>query len=442
MFRAARAHAALAQGGAWWWMIAGTLAVQAHAAELSYGFQYEAERSSNIRRVPVNEQEETVDSVGLSARYRENLPNFRSEVAASTERRHFRNGTFQDETLLFLDGTAIWLPTPQFSWTVADSFRNVPASRALPDTPANREDTNVFLTGPTIEWRLAPADHLITEARVGRFDAERSDVDNDRHSAALRWRRRHSSLAENSLNYEYLRVEFDNDVQNANYERRDAFYRGVFRRARNQITLDLGRTNIDRERNPEIDGSLFRLTATREVSSTRRMGVNLSAEYSDTAFSLAPSGITSETPTAGTAAEATSETLTGDVFYTRRAEAFLTGSAVPLLWTVTVFTGDVDYEMTTSDVEDRGGIFTVSYLRTANLSFNLYSNYTRSIYTVLNRTDRDVVNGASVAYRLSRSLQVSLEGQRAERRSSDPLQPFVDDRVFLRLAYNVTRPWN
>lgn len=428
---------------AWWCAVVWVAAAGASAAEFSYGVAVTTERSTNARRAPEieEEEEETIDSVLFSARYRDILPTLRSEVAVSSERRNYRRGMFQDETLFHLDGTVVWLPTPQFSWTVADSFRNVPVSQALPDTPANREDTNIFLTGPGIEWRITPADHLLAEARYGRFDAERSDIDNDRHSVALRLRHRHSSLAEQSLNLEYLRVEFDNDLSNTNYRRQDLFYRGRFRPSRNELTMDLGHTSIDRDRLSEVSGSLFRLTAARDVTLSRRVGIVLSSQYSDTAIDLAPSGITT-TPAPGGAAEATSETLSGDIFYTKRAEVYMNSVAAPLPWSITGHTSDIDYEETPSDVDEKGGSVMVSYLRTANLSFGIYARYNRSDYPILDRIDRDVTNGANISLRLSRTLLLFLEGQRVERRSSDPLQSFTDDRVLLRLAYDVTRRWN
>ncbi len=426
---------------AWWCAVVWVASAGASAAELNYGVALTTERSSNVRRAPEVEEEETINSVLFSARYRDILPTFRSEVAVSSERRDYRRDVFQDETLFHLDGTIVWLPIPQFSWTLADSFRNVPVSQALPDTPANREDTNVFLTGPGVEWRITPADHLLAEARYGRFDAERSDIDNDRHSAALRLRHRHSSLSEQSLNSEYLRVEFDNDLNNTNYRRHDVFYRGRFRPSRNELTTDLGYTRIDRDRLSEVSGSLFRLTAARDITSSRRMGVALSSQYSDTAIDLAPSGITT-TPAPGGAAEATSETLSGDIFYTKRADVYMTSMESPLPWSITAHASDIDYEESASDVEEKGGSVTVSYVRTANLSFSVYSRYNRSDYPILNRTDRDVTNGTSVSLRLSRTLLLFLEGQRVERRSSDSLQSFTDDRILMRLAYDVTRRWN
>lgn len=411
------------------------------AAEFSYGVAATTERSSNIRRAPDVEQEEAIDSLLAHARYRDILPTLRSEVSVSSERRNYRRDVFQDETLFHLDGTVVWLPTPQFSWTVADSFRNVPVSQALPDTPANREDTNMFLTGPGYEWRITPADHLLVEARYGRFDAEQSNIDNDRQSGALRWRHRHSSLSEQSLNFEHLQVDFDDSAANTNYRRQDLFYRGRFRPSRNELTMDLGYTNIDRDRQSKLDGSLFRLTAAREITSTRRMGVQMSSQYSDTAIDLSPSGITT-TPGPGGAAEATTEALSGDVFYTKRAEVFVTSTGGSLPWSIATHAADIDYEESTSDVKERGGNVMLSYARTPNLGFNVYTRYTRSEYPILDRIDRDTTKGAGINIRLTRTLLLLVDGQRVERRSSDPLQSFVDDRILIRLAYDVTRHWN
>lgn len=433
----------LTKSGVWLSGLVMTFGLTARAAELSYSLAYSMEQSNNVQLAPVgSEQEETISSVMLSARFLEQLPSFRSEIAASSEYRNYREEVFQDETLFYFDGTAVWIPRPYFSWTIADSHRNVPVSRALPNTPVNREDTNVFIAGPSFDFRFSSVDNIVADVRYGRFDAEDVDIDNDRYSAALRWIHGHSASAQSSINYEHLRVEFDNDLVNTNYTRKDLFYEGRYERSRNELTLNLGYTEIDRERLPKVDGSLLRLSAVREVSSVRHLGVVLSSEYTDTAFSLAPSGIATAPPISGPPASVAPGVLTGEVFYVEQAEVFAADTGSPFTWSMQVYKRDTDYEGVPADSDDTGGALNCSYVRSASVSFDAYANYSRIEYPALPRTDRDTVTGLRANFRVRRSFVLSLEGQRAERESTDPLFSYADDRLFLRLTYSATRFWN
>lgn len=437
--RSLRRGAAFSRSGIGWGAVFGFWALGAHATELSYSVGYAAEHTSNVRRSSLLEEEETINTVLAGFDYREQGREFQARLAASAEYRHYRRQTYADESLFFLDGTVVWSPAPYFSWTVADSYRNVPISRNLPDTPENRDNTNVFSTGPTFNWRLTPTDTLTTEARYGRFDAEEIEIDNDRYSGALRWLHQHSTVSQTSLNYEYLSVDYEDDVGNFDYKRQDVFYRGQFQRSRNELALDLGWIAIRRDRLPDVDGSLLRLSFARPIASARRMGVTLTAQYSDTAFDLAPSGVVAPSPATVAGPRTAPEALTGEIYYTRRADVYMSSTASPLPWSVAAFAREIDYEETGNDARDAGGLLELTYLRSASLSFVAYSQYTRTDYLPADRSDRDQISGLRVNKRLRRSLQLSLEAQRAERRSTEELQSYTDDRWFLRLIYSVTR---
>lgn len=407
------------------------------AAELNYSLGYQAEHSSNIRRAPTAAEEDTISAVTASVSYREESRVLRAQLAANSQYRDYRNDTFEDEAVSFLDGTLLWTISPNLSWTVADSFRNVPAAQTLADTPANRENTNVFSTGPTAQWRITPVDTLVADARYGRLTADTTDIDNDRHSGALRWVHRRSATTDVSLNYEQLRVDFDNDALNRNYRRQDMSIRGQVRPGRTAVALELGASDIDRDGLPGLDGSLVRFTVAREISSVRRMGVIVSSEYSDTAIALSPSGISSLPSGTFIAPEA----LTADVYYDKRIETYIESTAGIMPWGVRAFRREADYETTANDVEQSGGRVDIGLRRSSYTGMAVFSNYVRSDHLDAARLDRDVENGVRFNVRLRQSLDFQLQASRIERRSSDPTQSFVDDRVLAAIIYRGARVW-
>lgn len=429
-----------AGSGRWWG--AGAIAAWAAvvpAADLHYHLGYGVEHSSNIRRVATPEEQETISRLTMQATYREDTRAVRAQVTAMSEYRDYRHDVYDDETVSNLDGTVIWTMTPSVSWTVADSYRNVPAARTLPDTPANRENTNVFTTGPTVQWQATTVDTLVFDARYGEVDAERSDIDNTRRSGALRWLHRRSATSDFSLNYETLRVDYDNDAANIDYRRHDYFIRGHIRPGRNAVTLEVGATDIERTGLPPIDGSLTRLTLMREVSTVRRLGLILTSQYTDTSADLSPSGI-SNVPAVGVA-PITPEILTSDVYYTKRAETYFehTGGFMP--WSVRGFVSDVDYETRPEDVEQVGGRIEIGMRQSSLTGATLYSSYVRSEQPISTRIDRDREHGLRYVTRLSQSLSLTLQASRFERHSTDASGSFTDDRVLAFISYSGLRTW-
>jgi hypothetical protein len=189
----------------------------ATAIELHYGADYLGEYSNNVRLTPSDEQADwintaeihlemadspesfaaagrrllSVSSRGLDltrssgyideARTRlssraaprgfglERTKDIEALVSARMTYEHYVNGSFDDQLLFGVDAFSTLMIRPRwFSWTVEDRFGQAPVSRLAATTADNRQDFNVFSTGPNFAFRFAPQHTVELEARYGR----------------------------------------------------------------------------------------------------------------------------------------------------------------------------------------------------------------------------------------------------------------------------------
>lgn len=404
------------------------------AGDFAYGLGYASEYSSNIMRVPVNEQKEWVNSVLGGVAYEENTPDLAARVWSQVAYLDYKNNVFEDEVLFDLDSSAVWTISPeQFTWSVADVYRQLPTSVTAPETPANREDVNVFATGPDYFVHVSPVQTLVFGARYGNVYTREDNTDNDRLSGNARWEYQSTPRTTLSLNYVVQGVRYKDSVANEDYVQQDLYLSMRTLPSRSEYILDIGATNISRDRSGDVQQGRGRLSWLRELNPESSAGAWYSAEYSNTGNDVlarsAPPGIPPASPVAPTA-------VTSDIYYTKRAQAFYTGHSTRFGMVLQVFGEDVDYEVTPDDNRQTGGNLELAYFHSETFAAVLFGDYEKTEYSELDRRDIDTYAGLRFSHQASREILLSLEGRKTERRSTDPTASYTDNRVLFFVLYS------
>lgn len=408
----------------------------ASAAQLDFYAGYQAEQSSNILLVHTNPQSEVIQSVSTGLSYLENTPTLNARANLGVAFRDYRNDVLADDTETTLDllGEAYAVPRI-LSWVLADTYRAVSMNPLLADTPVNREKTNLLLTGPNYRMYPTGVDTVTLEARYGNFWTETTDVDNERYAAAARWAHRLSPITTLQLNHETLRVAFDRESLNADYDRYDTFLRFSYMSI-TEVTLDAGTTRLDRHSYDEVvTGALYRAEIARQFSSVSRATLSWERDFSDTALDLAPAGATSELadPAGGTGVSST------DVVRRNRASAFFSYRGGIFPWSARAFKRESDYLVELTDTTERGWVFDVEHALSNHA--RLQASYARSTteFTVLGREDEDLHWGVGATYLLNRNLELRADYRRNERESTSPGFSFEENRMLVSIFYR-SRP--
>ena len=418
-------------------LIAGHCMQTSSAGELAYGVGYLGEYSDNIHRTPTAPRSEWINSAIAGVVYQENGPALDAHMLLQAEYRDYRKNEFKDGPLYFADASLLWRISPQrLNWSLADRYSQITRDVTRPDTPDNRVNANVLSTGPDLSIRLGPVNTLVLGLRYGNAVYNDGDHDNNRYGGSARWQYAATSELTYSLNYETEAVKFGNERLNENTLRQDEFIRIDRHQARSSFVLDLGATQIERDRTGKTSGHLARLTWSQQLTSTSSAGVVYAREYQD-AETVLLSTATNPVPAPGAPAlSPATNAVTNDVFYTKRLETFYNRIDSSYGLGARVFIRNIDYEVSSQDRQEAGGRIDVSYNPSGLLSTTVYGRYTDLRYQGSTRDDQESEAGIRFLYRLSRTLGASLEGRKTWRNSNVALQEYTDNRVLIALQYS------
>ena len=408
-----------------------------YAGDFAYGLGYSSEYSDNIEHVPVNPQSEWINSVMAGIGYAENTPDFVAHVLSTAQYLNYEHNVFANDTLFNLDSSAIWTISPQrFNWAVSDVYRQLPVDITETETPANRENVNVFSTGPDFFLHISPVHTVTLGARYGNFYTSSSDTDNNSASGYVRWLYQSTPRTTYSLNYEIQDVKYKDDVSNENYTQQNLFASAHTRLARSEYILDLGATKIALDRTGDVDQTTGRLAWVYQINPDSSMGASYGALFSNTANDVLAASTPAPGPSPSPAPVVQPSGVTSETYRTKREDAFYTLHSSRFGAALQVFGEDVDYQVTPDDNRKYGGILQLSYYYSDTVAATLFGDYTKTHYKILTRDDTDRDAGLRFAYRVRRDILMTLEGRRIERTSTDPAEPFTDNRVLFAVLYS------
>lgn len=441
--------------GAVLFFVAVSIVDTAIAGEYSYGFGYSAEYSDNPRLVPNAMEDELTHILNAGFSANQNSRELDLRAQASAAYRNYQHNVFADGSLFGFNGALVWKPLPDvLHWTIEDVYTQVAANATVADTPANRVNANVLSTGPDLFWRIGPVQTLQLGGRYAstEFDttddamtASSNEADNTRETGTVRWFYRSSPTTTFSVGYLAEDVDFDASAASAlDFRRYETTVGFVNRIARNSVTLDLGKTRIQRDSQPEIEGALVRLSWLRELTSDATFSVTASRSLSDTAEELLA---TVAEPSVGRPArreepittDAAGGTLvnTSDIFVSKQFMALYTRRSGNSLLSISVFRSKRFFEIDLASDEDAiGGSAEINRPLTDTLSASAAVRYVETTFPTLQREDETTTAGVALQYRLTRTLSSGLAYTRQSRSSSDPGSEYAENRAVLSLSYN------
>lgn len=419
------------------------IAVPLHAGEFAYGLGYSVSRSDNITRVPADERGETTHSYLLGFAWLERTTDFSARALAQAEYRDYQDDIFSDEAVYYLSSSMLWTISPQrFTWSLEDAYEQVRIDTTQADTPANRANVNVFSTGPDIYIRFTPINTLALGARAGNVYTGSADVDNDRFSSSARWLYQATSSSTYSLNFQLQDVNYEDSVRNDDFTRHDLFLRADYRPSRSQYVLDAGISQINLDRGNDADGSLVRLSWTRQLTPESSFGMSATGEFSDTGTDIlsasnaaAAAASATEPVSTSVSTSLSSDAVTSDVYYAKRGYLFYSRRGTQVALELSGSTQELDYETTAQDRKETGGRAEITFYYSGATTLRLFAEHARVEYQNIVRRDADRDYGIRLGYRLSRSVSLGLEGTRDIRRSTDATDDYEENRAVLSLLY-------
>lgn len=213
-----------------------------------------------------------------------------TRVAGHAEQRLPLHGPFGNDFQANLAARLNWhLVEESLDWIVENVAAGSPIDLTGQMTPENRQQTNVFSTGPRWVLRPAAAWSGLFDARYIHSYAEDSDAFNsDRLALAARAVRRLGGGRQVSIGVEAAEVwHRDDEFSTADHQRLDLV--GRYRTTRADFDLDIaaGRTSIDLDSGERLEDHLVRLRLIWTLDDHHRLVASAGHELSDSVRQLA-----------------------------------------------------------------------------------------------------------------------------------------------------------
>jgi hypothetical protein len=273
-------------------LVPGLLSLSALSADLDWSLESTVGHTDNATRVDTDEISDTIGSIGGHLDFTRDGSRVDGRLRILGSYRDYFDNTYDSE---FLGSGAaelrVGLIGDTLSWSADDTFGQVLSDSLAPATPENREDVNIFSTGPDLRLPLGRATELVVSARYQKASyQDENTVDNNRVTGDVSLVRRSSPSVAWSLNVNASNVDFDGP-NNPGYDQQEVFVRLESRGANQTLTADLGASFLDGGDQTD-QTAVVRINWLRQLSSSWSLELEAGSEFenADDQFAYGVSG--------------------------------------------------------------------------------------------------------------------------------------------------------
>jgi len=265
----------------------------AYAGDLDWELGLATRYTNNINMVPNNEESEISLIPSGSLAYLHEGPRLYADISGLVRYYEYLEDTSDSETQYYADVVLSYsLVRDFFDWRVENHLSNAPIDSAETDVPNNRQNVNVFFTGPEFTLRLGRRDDLTLGGGYIRTSAEETEsFDSDRYVGQADFVHSFSERVDLGVSAEYEDVDFDNLIEvnrpdvfvDSDYDRVDYYATADLSRGANNLVLEGGYTDLDYVALDDEDGSRIYGLFTREVNEQTEWTLLFRDLYTDAA---------------------------------------------------------------------------------------------------------------------------------------------------------------
>lgn len=393
--------------------------------EFGYSLTERYEYSNNIYRLDNVGPDEQINSFSANILFKQESPRLQVDVLGSGIYRDYYWESFQDDYDLTTKSRVDWKIVPDvFSWHFSDEFRQIPISTLVNDRPDNRQDRNIFSTGPDLHFRFTGDYRLGLSMRYEDEYFEESETDNTRQEFLVTLEHAINSVSTISINGDHRRVQYDNLLLNRNYTEHRAYISYARSMGRTRSGGDLGASRTRPDDIEEISGAYIRFFMSHRLNSRSDAELTYLRRYSDAANFTRTS----------TSPEFDDETDNGIFLFKELAGSFLFRDGIDFLKFSVVFrernfqSGDLDRKRAGAVLDYRRSIHPL-------MMFHIGGAYGSYDYLQIKRADETLDTSAGLTYVLNRSMLLDLSLSGSRRQSSDERVEYREQRGSLSITY-------
>lgn len=396
--------------------------------------------SDNLARLPAEAHSETVPEAGVQLSIVDDRPHLRADVLSNIEYQYYTNHTYGNEVLGGLAGTALFKLVPEhFDWFVQDNFGQTRTSPIDAESPTNRQNVNLFSTGPDLIIPFGGPTSLTIDGRWSKATFQDSQTDNEQIAGILGISRKLSPDMSLAVKASAQHVTYDQAI-GGSYDVRSAYLQYMAVGRRTILSTQLGYTALHQSLGEDSSQPMLAFSLSRMLSPRTTMILDAGTNYSDSAqqFRLSQSlgGITlgsNDTVVASDPLRSDHASLSWR-FADERTTAQLRGE-----WLRERHTRFTEF-----DREQAGGILNLSHRVTTSVTLGLAGMYGRQHFTTQGISLDDWSAELTAAWRMSHSLSLLARAGRYRGTGSDVntttyTYEYTENRASLMLTYGRSR---
>ena len=410
----------------------------AAGARLDYSFELGALHDDNVHLSENDSASDTILIPRLLFLFTQDAAALTANVAGDIEYRDYLQGTFKNEVRGTLAGSAAWHVIPErLDWIFEDYLGRQPINVLLSNTPNNQQQTNVFVTGPSLLAHFSDRLSGRLDLRYSNSYAETTkDFNGNRLSLLGELLYRLSETRSIAAYAQEQTVRFDHAPTTFDYDRSDVYagYRAVG--AHSELNLQAGYTWLSFRSGGGSDSDVRLLGRLRyNLGPHSSIGAEAGRSFSDTAEDLIIDPTQVGHVVIGTGLD--NLQVTPDVYVQTRGAFDYTYTADRHRFSVAPFWRKLDYIVAvTQDEKTRGGYAEYAFQWTPSTSLQAFAGANRTRYIVGNRVDSDRNYGVRALWQMSRYWLWRIEAAHATRSTNAPGLDYTDNQLLLAIRYS------
>jgi len=237
----------------------------ANSVELTANVYTSAKYSNNVSLASTATEDDITQALGLNVLLKENRKRFNADASFNLEEEHYYNNTFSNQTSL-TTGFGIFnfdIVENFLDWRTSFTRTEVLRNASESDTPDNREQRNIFRTGPSITYRVSRESILKASSNYTLVENSDEDAsDSKRISGNVSYNYAMNSITSFSVSSRYDEIldgDGGDELKNTNFNfgLRRAYSQG-------ELNFNYGRTQTRSDSSNTVEGNFFNLSISRK----------------------------------------------------------------------------------------------------------------------------------------------------------------------------------
>jgi hypothetical protein len=392
--------------------------------------------TDNAKLTADNEDDDLVVVGYAGARIDENNGPFRLNAEAELIHLNYTRGSYDNKTYPSLRATTSWEQIRgRLNWQASNFFTQRDSDSLEGSTPDNIQNTNVFTFGPDITFPDWGRHTLALNPRYRNFYYEDEGTDNQQYELPASWFYQMYPTFGVGLSGSITKVDYDGGNNQASDYTRRVLQAGLSgTTVRSEYSLNLGSTDISRDRSGSTSGASGNLDWLYRMSGYSSARLYVSSDITDTGNLLLDSEIDPDT---------------GDFSNVQTSDDVVRNSIVRLTYRRDDATLDteiwgeyrkLDYEGQETDRDIREVGANLNYRATALLTTGISGQYTLTDEADANGDEKYYSVTGTVSYQLGRKLRTTFD-LRYQNQDSDggSVNEYSEFSSFVRLVYGFAR---